>query len=374
MKRFRGFVLQTRADAAAVFHRLLVARKTQIFVCDKIKGLPQPKVTVVIPTLTAGPSLLDCLASLERQTRRDFEVIIVDNSGKGLVRQSEAGRLGAAVLETVSNIGFGAAINEAIRNSSAPFVAIINDDAIADPDWLCALMRVMESRPEVGACAPQIRLMGEDRLDSAGMLIAADGSSKQRGRGEAAGCYSETEEVLCPSGAAALYRRRMLDEIGLFDDDFFLYCEDTDLGLRARWAGWTCVYVPDAVVEHGYSRTAGEASSLKAYYVERNRILLAAKNFPLGMLLAAPACTVARYFWHTVSAFSGRGSAGRFRANGGVLELVYIAARAHLAAIWHVHRLWHQRRSIRSHARIRVRDFRRMARRFSITPREVASQ
>ena len=89
-----------------------------------------------------------------------------------------------------------------------------------------------------------------------------------------------TEEVLLPSGSAALYRRAMLDEIGGFDDDFFLYCEDTDLGLRARWAGWKCLYVPGAVVEHHYSHSAGRASPLKAYYVERNRLFVLVKNFP----------------------------------------------------------------------------------------------
>lgn len=334
-----------------------------------------PKVTIVIPTLAAGTDLLDCLASLERQTRRDFEVIIVDNSGRGLVRAGEAGRLGARVLETVRNVGFGAAINEAIHASEAPFIATLNDDAFPHPDWLCALMREMEARPEVGSCASQIRLAGGPGLDSAGLLIAGDGSSKQRGHGEPFERYSKPAEVLCPSGAAALYRRRMLEEVGLFDGDFFLYCEDTDLGLRARWAGWTCLYVPDAIVEHGYSHTAGAASALKAYYVERNRLLVAAKNFPADMLLRAPACTLERYFWHAAAAMRGRGSAGRFNGGrGGVLEMAYIAVRAHIAALFHAGRVWKQRRYIRSRARIKPEDFRSIVRKFSISPREVAAQ
>lgn len=337
--------------------------------------MSQPKVAVIIPTLTAGADLLDCLASLERQTRRDFEVIIIDNSGKGLVRQSEAGRLGARVLETVRNVGFGAAINEGIRASEAPFIATINDDAVAHPEWLCALMREIEPRPDVGACASQIRLAGEPALDSAGMLIAADGSSKQRGHGEAPERYAETVEVLCPSGAAALYRRRMIEQVGLFDGNFFLYCEDTDLGLRAHWAGWKCLYVPDAIVEHGYSRTAGNASALKAYYVERNRLFLAAKNFPLDMLLRAPGCTIERYFWHIVAAFRGRGSAGRFRkGSGGVLDMAYIAGRAHFAVLFHARRLWKQRRRIRLEARITAAEFRNTVQRFAISPRGVAEQ
>src|SRR5207302_6137129 len=145
----------------------------------------------------------------------------------------------------------------------------------------------MESRPDVGLCASQVRLLGREELDSAGMLICADGSSKQRGHGRATRQYSQREEVLAPSGSAALYRRAMLDEIGGFDEDFFLYCEDTDLGLRARWAGWKCLYAPQAIVDHAYSSTAGRASSLKAYYVERNRLFLTVKNFPAANLVAA---------------------------------------------------------------------------------------
>ena len=124
------------------------------------------------------------------------------------------------------------------------------------------------------------------------------------------------EEALMPSGSAALYRRTMLEEIGGFDDEFFLYCEDTDLGLRARWAGWKCLYVPQATVEHHYSHSAGRASGLKAYYVERNRLFVLVKNFPAGMLAAAPLATLARYWWHAWFLLQGTGSAARFRAEG----------------------------------------------------------
>ncbi len=338
--------------------------------------MSQPKATVVIPTLSAGPSLLECLGSLARQSRKEFDVIIVDNSGKGLVRLSEAGRLGATVLETVDNLGFGAALNEGIRNSQAPYIATLNDDAVAHPDWLAALIEALDERQDVGSCASQVRLMGQDRLDSAGMLIAADGTSKQRGHGEPPSKFYKREEVLCPSGSAAIYRRKMVERVGLFDGDFFLYCEDTDLGLRAQWAGWKCLYVPDAVAEHEYSRTAGKASPLKAYYVERNRLMLAAKNFPAPELLKMPASTVARYFWHSFEAMSGHGTAGRFQASGGggVLQMGYIAARAHLAAAWHLGRIWKKRREIRYFARITPEQFREVLRKYSITPRQVAAQ
>lgn len=331
-------------------------------------------MTVIIPTLTAGQKLLDCVCSLERQTWRDFEVLIVDNSGKRLVRESGAGRFGAAILEPPENLGFGAAINAGFRVSRAPFIAALNDDAAAHPGWLAALIRAIESRPDAGMCASQVRLAGEPRLDSAGMLISGDGSSKQRGHMEAPERFGRAEDALLPSGSAALYRRAMLDEIGLFDERFFLYCEDTDLGLRARWAGWKCLYVPGAVVEHRYSHTAGNASPLKAYYVERNRLFVIVKNFPLGMLARAPLFTVARYFWHAVSIFDGRGSAARFqRDNHGALALAWIALRAHCAVLGHARHLWRERRRIRRSARIGARDFGRTLAQYWIGPRQVAA-
>ena len=223
---------------------------------------------MVIPTLAADSRLLECLESLARQTRRDFEVIVVDNSGRGLVRRKGVGA-GVRVIENNRNNGFGAAINQGFESSTAPYLATLNDDAAAHPQWIGALLGAIEQRPDAGMCASQVRLFGEHRLDSAGMLVARDGSSKQRGNGRPPEDFPVAEEALFPSGSAALYRRAMLDAIGVFDSRFFLYCEDTDLGLRARWAGWKCLYVPEAVVEHHYSHSAGGASPLKAYYVER---------------------------------------------------------------------------------------------------------
>jgi cellulose synthase/poly-beta-1,6-N-acetylglucosamine synthase-like glycosyltransferase len=231
----------------------------------------------------------------------------------------------------------------------------------------------MESSPGAGMCASAIRLAGGTQLDSAGMLISSDGSSKQRGNLQPPERYATLEEVLCPSGCAALYRREMLDQIGLFDEDFFLYCEDTDLGLRGRWAGWTCLYAPDAGVEHRYSQTAGADSWLKAYYVERNRLFVLLKNFPIRLLARVPAASSSRYFWHLVSALTGHGSAARFRKqNSNPIELAYIAVRAHFVLLKHGPRLLRQRRAIRRLARIGAPEFEQLVARYFISPREVA--
>ena len=109
-------------------------------------------------------------------------MVIVDNSGHGLVRRNGTGP-GARVIENTRNAGFGTAINQGVRASNSPYVATLNDDAVAHPDWLAALVSALVARPDAGMCASQVRLFGEPRLDSAGMLVARDGSSKQRGHG-----------------------------------------------------------------------------------------------------------------------------------------------------------------------------------------------
>ncbi|HYZ84419.1 MAG TPA: glycosyltransferase family 2 protein, partial [Bryobacteraceae bacterium] len=210
--------------------------------------MPQPHVTVAVPTLSAGAVLEECLASLAAQTWRSFEVIVIDNSGCG--RAQLVNLHGARVIANRENVGFGTAINQAAQASSGAYVATLNDDAIAEPEWLERLVEAAEREPRVGMIAAQVRLSPEGVLDSAGMRIASDGTSKQRGHGEPPSHFAEADEVLCPSGSSALYRRAMLEQLGGFDDRFFLYCEDTDLGLRARRLGWTAKYLPGAVVHH----------------------------------------------------------------------------------------------------------------------------
>ena len=331
-------------------------------------GEVHPTVTVVVPTLAADETLTACLDSLQRQSFHDFEVIVVDNSGRKAVQPRE----GICIIANDRNVGFGAAFNQAFRASNTPLLAVLNDDATAHPGWLGALLSALEERPDVGMCASQVRLADNGKLDSAGMLLCRDGSSKQRGHLEPPDCFRLRDEALLPSGSAALYRREMFDEIGLFDESFFLYCEDTDLGLRGRWAGWECLYVPDAIVEHRYSHSAGQASGLKAYYVERNRLVVAAKNFPLVDLMLLPFYTIARYFWHAVFAVQGRGKAAEFQQKGGsVAGLLWYALRAHFALLCRLPAIWKQRRMMKR--RFTPRQFRRVLAKFIISPRRVAA-
>lgn len=286
----------------------------------------------------------------------------------------EVARAGVSILHPGTNIGFGAAVNLAAREAAADLVAVINDDAVPEADWLSEMAAAMERFPEAGSAAAQVRLQGRgSTLDSAGMLISLDGTSKQRGHGEPAERFSEAEEVLLASGSASMYRQSMLRETGGFDDSFFLYCEDTDLGLRARWAGWTCRYVPSAIVHHRYSHSAGRASRLKAYFVERNRLLLVAKTFPGGGIVLALLATPVRYLYHLLAMRRGEGAAAQFRRDGeSGWTLAKCVAQAHLAALTRLPAVWRQRREIRRGAKITAAEFEAALQKYSISLRQVA--
>jgi len=330
-----------------------------------------PCVTIAIPTLLGGPTLQSCLESLGRQTFRDFEVIVVNNGDAEPV--TEPVNFPLRILSPGSNVGFGAAVNLAVKGSSAGLIASLNDDTEPDEHWLERLVAAMESSPRVGMCASRIQLFGTSTLDSAGILICGDGSSKQRGQLQPSADWTISGDALLPSGCAGLYRRRMLEEVGLFDEDFFLYCEDTDLGLRARWAGWQCRYAADAVVNHHYSRTAGAFSPLKAKYVERNRLWVAIKNFPCSRLLRVPMVSLFRYAWQLSAMRDNRGaSAGFIRAGSSMKDLPGILWKAYLETAIHLPALLHKRALCRSRRRIPPAEFSRLLDRHGISARDLA--
>ena len=192
-------------------------------------------------------------------------------------------------------MGFAGGNNAGIVESRAKYVALLNNDARAGEQWLSDLVAAAEQNPDVGMFASKI-LRANGKIDSAGCTVYPDGIGVCRGRGQDGQEYDRQDYVTFPSGCAALYRRDMLDQIGLFDERFFMYCEDTDLGLRAQRAGWKCLYVPTAKVEHLYSQSAGAHSLKKLFYVERNRLLLVLKNFTFEQMFWSAPYTMIRYF------------------------------------------------------------------------------
>jgi hypothetical protein len=238
---------------------------------------------VAIANWNGRQYLKNCLISLEEQTFREFEVIVVDNaSTDGSVEMLQTHFPRVRVVRNAENLGFAAANNQAIRLSDAPFVATLNNDTEAEAGWLAALVDVMEKNPGAGACAS--KMLFADRpsiVNSAGIAVDRAGIAWDRLGGEPdVPGETESEEVFGACAGAALYRRAMLDEVGLFDEDFFAYLEDVDLAWRAQAAGWRALYVPSARVVHHHSGTSVEGSPFKSRLLGRNKVWLVAKNYP----------------------------------------------------------------------------------------------
>ena len=270
--------------------------------------MSSPLVSVIVLNYNGKHYLDECLSSLIKQTYHNFEVIFIDNGSTDnsidFIEKNYSNFV--KLVKNPINYGFAKGNNIGIQASRGKYIVTLNNDTKVEECWLEELVKSANSNEQIGMCASKIYLMRmEKTIDSVGMLIYPDGSSKQRSWLEKdIGQYDKQEDVLLPSACAALYRRRMLDEIGLFDEDFFAYCEDTDFGLRGRLAGWKCVFVPRAIVYHHYSGTAGKYSNLKAFLVERNHWWVAVKNFPLFMLFISPFYAFMRMIFQVYSIFN----------------------------------------------------------------------
>lgn len=242
-----------------------------------------------------GKGFLDgCLTSLASQTYSDFEVIVVDNGSRdGSPEYVKENYPWVRLAKNEENLGFAGGTNAGIRAAKGEFILTLNNDSRADSRFIEELIKPMAD-PEVGVCAAKM-LFPDGRINSAGICISRSGAAWDRGMFEPdRGQYEFVEEVFGACAGAALYRREMMDEIGLFDEDFFLYLEDVDLAFRARLAGWKCIYVPGARVIHHHGGTAGVGSDLAVYYGNRNIVWYPIKDFPFRLLITSLPFIVAR--------------------------------------------------------------------------------
>jgi GT2 family glycosyltransferase len=331
-------------------------------------------ISVIVVNWNRKELLRACLASLRAQTGVVFEVILVDNgSSDGSAEMAEQ-EFRVNVIRNRENRGFCAANNQGIRAASGEFVALLNNDAEADPGWLAALWRTCSSAEDVGMAAGKILVWEDPRLiDKVGHLIFPDGQNRGRGTGsEDRGQYDRQEEVLWPDGSAGLYRREMLDQIGGFDEDFFAYGDDAEIGLRARIAGWRCIYTPDAVVRHHRSATLGKDSARRLELIERNRILLAVKLFPLSLLWLNPLFFAIRLSAGLVAAHRGAGDAAHFPGIAGKWRIARALWRGQMKALRLTPRIWRKRAAIERIRRLSPREVRRLILSHRLPLRDVA--
>lgn len=298
---------------------------------------PQPRKTagwsVVIPTWNGRHLLEEALNALDLQSLRNFEVIVVDDaSDDDTVEWIKESRPRDVVIELPSRRGLAVALNRGIELASAPYIASLNNDAVPDAGWLTALDNAFRTDPAVSFLASRIRLYDDpSRLHAAGDTYSRSGLPGNRGVWEVdGGEYLASRHVFGACAAAAGYRRELFDDVGLFDEDLVMYCEDVDLDWRAQLAGHRCLYVPDAIVRHRLSATAGGV--LASYLVARNRPLVAVMNMP-GFVWR-------RSWWRVIGAQLKLGVQALRDMRGH-------AARATLAgqfaAILHLYKAWRKR-------------------------------
>jgi GT2 family glycosyltransferase len=329
-------------------------------------------ISVIIVTWNRRSFLHACLASLTRQTGPEFETIVVDNGSQDGSAEMAESEFSARVIRNSSNRGFCAANNQGIAAARGEFIALLNNDAEAEPGWLAALYRACSRSPKFGMAASKI-LVWEDprRIDKAGHLIYPDGQNKGRGSGALdTGQFDREEEVLWPDGCAAMYRKEMLDCIGGFDEDFFAYGDDAELGLRARIAGWQCIYTPDAVVRHHRGATLGKDSAWRLELIERNRLLLALKLFPWSLLWLNPFYFAVRLLAGFAAAWRGSGDTAHYPGLRGKWTMAMALMKGDWGALRLLPRMLRKRAQLRGIRRLSPGEVRRLILSHRLTLRE----
>jgi GT2 family glycosyltransferase len=327
-------------------------------------------VSVLVVNWNRKELLRKCLNSLlsqEIDTTKQaagVEIIVIDNlSTDGSVDMLRHEFAQVTVIENTSNIGFCAANNQGLALACGQFIALLNNDAEASPAWLAELLKAFEGRDDIGMAASKIVAWDDPRrIDKVGHLIYPDGQNGGRGAGQIdRGQFEEIEEVLWPDGCAAMYRKSMLDQIGGFDEDLFAYADDAELGLRARIAGWKCLYMPKALVRHHRGSTLGRGNPNRIRLIERNRILLAAKLFPWSLLVLNP-------FYFAMRVLSGLrfvaraegGDLDAFAGIGGKLRLLRGLLHGQWQALWMLPRFLAKRREVQALAKLSPGEIRQL--------------
>ena len=246
------------------------------------------EVSVVIPNFNGIAFLDSVLASLEGQTLSNFEVILVDNgSTDGSCSFVTANYPWVHLIELSENFGFCGAVNAGIRAAKAPYVLLLNNDTEVKEDFVEEMLAAIRRHKNAFSCgARMVQYHDRDKLDDVGNYYCALGWSFARGRGKDIHAYETEDRIFSACAGAAIYRKKILEKIGYFDEEHFAYLEDTDIGYRARIYGYENWYAPKAIVYHVGSGTSGSRyNQFKTRYSSRNNIYLIYKNMPLLQII-----------------------------------------------------------------------------------------
>lgn len=243
-------------------------------------------VTVVIPNYNGLRFMEPCMAALEKQNCKDFEILVVDNgSSDGSVEWLKTHQYPTIFLE--ENTGFSGAVNVGIKASKTPFVLLLNNDTEVEPDFIGEMLKAIRRSDRIFAVSSKmVQMYHKELMDDAGDMYSVLGWAYQRGVGRSSKGYNREREVFSACAGAAIYRRAVFEQIGYFDEMHFAYLEDIDVCYRAKIFGWHNRYCPTAVVYHVGSGTSGSKyNAFKVRLAARNNVYLNYKNMPFFQLL-----------------------------------------------------------------------------------------
>ena len=254
--------------------------------CEMSEKGKMKKATIIIPNYNGLKFMEMCMSALEKQTYKDFEILVVDNgSTDGSVESLKENEIPSIFLP--ENTGFSGAVNVGIKASKTPFVILLNNDTEAKEGYVEALIREIERSPKIFSVSPKmIQLYHKELMDDGGDMYSIMGWAYQRGVGQEIERYNRACNVFSACAGAAIYRREVFEEIGYFDEMHFAYLEDIDVGYRAKIAGYYNRYCPSAEIYHVGSGTSGSKyNEFKVRLAARNNVYLNYKNMPGWQLL-----------------------------------------------------------------------------------------
>lgn len=337
--------------------------------------LNNQSVGAIIVNYNGGEPVLKCIHSLMGQSLTPDHIVVVDNqSTDGSPHELRTLYPELAIIENSFNAGWGVGCNIGIKSIETEYVALINNDAYLDTRCLEEMVKAIQMRPNYGSCASKIFLWDDPgTIEAAGVMVYKDGSSIGRGRLQSSDKYNDFQEVFCASDCCSLYRRRALLEIGLYDPDFFMYCDDTDIGWRLQLSGWKCVFNPKATAFHAHSRSSGSYTDFKAYHVERNRLFLCIKYFPLPYLISGFLFSGYRYLYQVWMSLQWKGALAKYRKQQSLFHGLMILAKAYWHAIKKAPTMFHRRREFFSKFHPPPRQFAKLLHRYGGTANQFAS-
>lgn len=246
------------------------------------------KITIIIPNYNGKHFMEPCLASLDKQTCKDFRILVVDNaSTDGSIEYMKEHYPDIRIIALDQNYGFSKAVNIGIRHSSTPYVILLNNDTTVDPRFVDEMKKAIERSPRIfSVSSKMIQMYHPELIDSAGDLYTLIGWGVCRGTGRPVSNYTKTDEIFSACAGASIYRRCVFSKIGYFDENHFAYLEDIDIGYRAKIYGYKNMYCPFALVRHVGSGTSGSKyNAFKVKLSARNNIYVNYKNMPLLFLI-----------------------------------------------------------------------------------------